>query len=149
MQVNVIDGLFQRESVPVLDAALAFAEQRHKVITNNIANVDTPAYRRQSLPEGEFNKVLKRAIRERETSHPSRFAMRGSFDIDVEQRGTYPVARRIYGQDHGPERHDENNVVIEREMVDLAKNTLFIETLQRSLKKKYTMLRTAISERVM
>ena len=49
-----IDSLFQRESLPVLESGMGFAFQKNLVISNNIANVDTPDYYRQTLPEDEF-----------------------------------------------------------------------------------------------
>lgn len=144
----MIEGLFQRESVPVLDASLRFAMKRHDTIMNNIANVETPYYKRQTTPDSEFQDMLMEAIEERKYAHPSRFRMDGNFHIDVSRGGTIAEPSILDGNDFGPERHDQNNVVIEKEMGDLAKNTLYIQTMQQLLKKKYTMLRTAARERV-
>lgn len=140
--------MFQRESVPVLDAALSFANQKHSTIMNNIANVNTPYYKRQAVPEGEFRSALTEAINARDESHPSRFFMDDTRRITFDRAGMIPDAEVFHGQEFGPERHDENSVVIEKEMADLAENALRIETLQRLLKKKYTMLRASLRERV-
>lgn len=140
--------LFQRESVPVLDAALSFAHQRHLTIMNNIANVDTPYYKRQALPEGEFHRTLNEAIEERREAHPTRFHMDDTRRIDTGPAGLTPVARRMFGDEAGPERHDENSIVIEKEMSDLAKNGLFIQTMQSLLKKKYDMYEASLRDRV-
>jgi flagellar basal-body rod protein FlgB len=142
-----IDGLFQRETVPVLESSLGFHHQRQLAIANNIANVETPYYQRQEVPEGEFRQALQRAIEERETAHPNRFEIRDSWNVRF-PRGNYPVMDRLEGQEFGPERHDENSVVIEKEMADLSENTLMIQTLQRLMKKKLTTLRMAAAERV-
>lgn len=139
--------MFQQESVPVLDAALSFAHQREKVIMNNIANVETPYYKRQGLPEEEFQKALISAIEERRTQHPADFLIRDTKNISFEF-GQFPKASVRPGNEYGPERHDENSVVIEKEMADLAKNSLYTEALQRLLKKKYTMLSTSLRDRV-
>ena len=139
--------MFQQESVPVMYAALSFAHQRQKVIMNNIANVETPYYKRQALPEKQFQKSLVEAIEERRNNHPENFFLEDSTDIDV-YMGKYPVASVKPGSEFGPERHDENSVVIEKEMADLSKNTLYIETMQRLLKKKYTMLKASLRDRV-
>mgnify|MGYP001810240842 CR=1 FL=1 len=144
----MIEGLFQRESVPVMDAALGMAMKRQQAIMNNIANVETPYYKRQTTPDTEFNQMLQEAIDNRRNSHPSRFVMDGSFNIDVTRRGTKAEPAPMDGEDFGTERHDQNNVVIEKEMADLSKNTLYIQTMQQLLKKKYVMLRTAARERV-
>ncbi|MHC4870238.1 MAG: flagellar basal body rod protein FlgB [Planctomycetota bacterium] len=144
----MINNLFQRESVPVLEAALSFAHQRHTTIMNNIANVDTPYYKRQSVPEGQFREALESALTERRELHPTEFSMRDSQDIHFAKGGRLPVANVLPGKEAGPERHDENSIVVEKEMADLAKNTIFTETLQRLLKKKYTMMQAALRDRV-
>lgn len=136
--------MFQRESVPVLDAALSFAHQKQLTIANNIANVNTPYYKRQSVPEAEFQDALTEAIQERRNQHPSRFYMRNTPNIDMRHAGMLPRAERESGQEFGPERHDENSVVIEKEMSDLAKNTIYMETMQTLLRKKYSMLRASV-----
>lgn len=140
--------MFQRESVPVLESALSFANQKHSTIMNNIANVNTPYYKRQAVPEGEFRSALTEAINARDESHPSRFFMNDTRRIAFDRAGMIPDAEVFHGREFGPERHDENSVVIEKEMADLAENALRIETLQRLLKKKYSMLRASLRERV-
>ncbi len=140
--------LFQRESVPVLDAALSFAHQKHLTIMNNIANVNTPYYKRQLLPEGEFQDAMREALDERRDAHPTRFYMEDTRRIDFGPAGLTPVAHRMRGDEAGPERHDENSIVIEREMAELAKNGLRIQTMQALLKKKYSMYRASIRGQV-
>lgn len=143
-----ISSLFASETLPVLEGSMGFAHARHKAIQNNIANVENPYYKRQDVPEADFRVAMERAIERREIGRHDRF--------DVYGRGThlrfsdnYPVVRRGRGLDWGPERHDENTVVIEKEMADLAKNTLYMETLQRLFKKKTDQMTAAASERVM
>ena len=114
---------------------------------NNIANVETPYYKRQALPEAEFQKALVSAIDERRNQHPDNFFLEDTTNIDF-QHGLVPRAAVKPGADFGPERHDENSVVIEKEMADLAENTLYTETLQRLVKKKYTMLKASLRDRV-
>ena len=45
-------------------------------------------------------------------------------------------------------RHDNNNVSIDREMAELAKNTLLHNGMVQILSKEFQMLGTAISERI-
>lgn len=140
--------LLQRESVPVLDAALSFAHQKHNVIMNNIANVNTPYYKRQDVAEGEFQEALSDALERRRMFHPSRFVARDTRHVEFTHGGMVPQAEVMPGAEFGPERHDENSVVIEQEMAELAKNSLRIESLQRLLKKKYTMLKASLRDRI-
>lgn len=144
----MLNSLFQRESVPVLESALSFANQQHTVIMNNIANVDTPHYKRQSVPEGQFQEALQEALKERLEMSPNEFSMNDTKDIHFAKDGKMPVVEVVPGMEAGPERHDENSIVIEKEMGDLAKNTIYMETLQRLLKKKYSMLRSSLRDRI-
>jgi len=141
-----IEGLLQRETLPVLDAAMSFAHQRQMTINHNIANVNTPYYKREVLPDNRFRDALQDALREREDFHWNEFAPRDSLDLRWDRN--YALANRIPGRDQGPERHDENNVVIEHEMAELAKNTLYMQTLQQLYKKHTGQLKMALRDRM-
>ncbi|MDR1519472.1 MAG: hypothetical protein LBU23_04925, partial [Planctomycetota bacterium] len=130
-----VEGLIQRESVPVLEAALGFAHQRHLNIMNNIANVETPYYKRKVLPEAKFHKIMQNALDERYRSHWNEFTPKGAAGVRF-HHNHLPIASEREGGEWGPERHDENNVVIEKEMADLAKNSAYIEALQQVFKNK-------------
>ena len=41
----MIDGLNNADALPVLERVLQFAGQRHRLIVNNIANLNTPGFR--------------------------------------------------------------------------------------------------------
>lgn len=142
-----IDSLFQRESMPVMESAMGFYTQKQAVIMNNIANAQTPYYKRQTVPDQEFHGLLREAITERERSHPSSFQFRNVPDIAF-GGGVLPRTRMISGREWGPERHDENSVVIEKEMSDLAQNALLLSATQKLVRKKLNMMSAALRDRV-
>ncbi len=142
-----IEGLIQRESVPVFEAAMGFAFQRHLNIMNNIANVETPYYKRKVLPEKKFHAALQDALNERYREHWNEFTPRDAMGVRFYQNHL-PYAMNHEGGEFGPERHDENNVVIEKEMADLAKNSLYMEALQQLFKNKTSGLKGALRDRV-
>ncbi len=142
-----VEGLIQRESVPVLEAAMGFAFQRHLNIMNNIANVETPYYKRKVLPEKNFKDAMQTALRERYQHHWNEFTPRDVPGVDF-YRNHLPNVRNLEGREWGPERHDENNVVIEKEMADLAKNSAYMEALQQLFKNKTNGLKAALRDRV-
>ena len=142
-----IEGLIQRETVPVLESAMGFAYQRHVAIMNNIANVETPYYKRKVLPEKEFQNALLKAVDERWKRHWNEFSPSSNSRVEFYQNHM-PFVRRREGLEWGPERHDENNVVIEKEMADLAKNSAYMETLQQLFKNKTNNLKSALRDRV-
>ena len=136
-----IDSIFQRESLPALEAGMGFAFQKNLVISNNIANVDTPDYYRQTLPEDEFTESLIEAIDQREEYHPNSFQPDNK--LDLQYQGNYPRMRMFNGKEYSVERHDENSVNLETEMLDMAKNQLKMSAMQRLYKKHLTLLLNA------
>ena len=141
-----IEGLMQRETMPVLEAAMSFAHQRQLAIGHNIANVNTPDYQREVLPDKRFREALTDAIRDRDRNHPTEFTPSGGLDLEWDRN--YVRANMLHGRPQGPERHDENNVVIEHEMADLAKNTLYMQTLQQLYRKHTSQLKMALRDRI-
>ena len=46
----------------LLEKIAAFGERRNTVLAGNVANIDTPNYRRQDLPVEDFERALREAI---------------------------------------------------------------------------------------
>ena len=135
-------SLFEADSIPILERMLSFSEARHRVLAENVANAETPSWRRKDLRVDEFRAQLERAVQERE-KRPGRFSMR---EVDLSggmERGPF-LFRRSHA---GMLRHDENNVDMDREMALLGRNGLFHNTVAALLKQKYGSLRTALSGR--
>ncbi|GHS93597.1 hypothetical protein FACS1894107_12140 [Planctomycetales bacterium] len=142
-----IERIMQRECLPVLEAGMGFAHQKSLIIANNIANVETPYYRRETVPENQFYQSLSESLHEREGDRLGFLPLRDHEPFDIEFSGTYPKMRLFDGKEFGPERHDENSVVIEHEMADQAKNTLKMQAMQQLYKKHLTMLRASLRDR--
>ena len=142
-----VEGLIQRESAPLLEAAMGFAFQRHLNIMNNIANVETPYYKRKVLPEDNFKRAMKNALQERYEQHWNEFTPHNTSGVRFYQNHL-PLAYNHEGREWSAERHDENNVVIEKEMADLAKNSAYMEALQQLFKNKTSGLKAALRDRV-
>ncbi len=142
-----IEGLIQRETAPLLEAAMSFSFQRQLNIMNNIANVETPNYKRKVLPEESFKRSMQEALDERRRLHWNEFTPKAQDGVEF-YLNHQPRATPIQGREWGPERHDENNVVIEKEMADLAKNSAYMEALQRMFKSKTNGLKSALRDRV-
>ena len=58
----MLDALLAPTTVPLLEQSAAFGERRHEVLVGNVANIDTPHYRRRDLPVAEFQAALGKAI---------------------------------------------------------------------------------------
>lgn len=120
--------------VNVLDKAADASWKREQLIANNIANQDTPGYKRQDI---DFEGQLQRALRE------SRFSK--TIDEKVSDIKLNRLNARQY-TDYGDfsYRLDENNVDPEQEQVMLAANQLKYEGLMNSLTEEFANLRSVM-----
>jgi flagellar basal-body rod protein FlgB len=104
----------------VLDAAAL----RHRVIAQNIANVNTPGYHRREVA---FEADLARALAASES--PAN------------------VKPHVVVVDDGPERVDGNNVDIDNEMSALTKNSLLYQAAVQLITSRISSQRAAIAGR--
>jgi flagellar basal-body rod protein FlgB len=109
-----------------LSRLLDVADLRHRVLAHNVANVNTPGYRRLEV-------TFEDALAQRLAQGDPRAALAIKPEV-VEGRG-------------GIERVDGNNVDLDIEMGHLNKNTLLFRTLAQVLAVKLAALRSAISGR--
>ena len=119
--------------INVLDKAADAAAFRNELIANNIANQDTPGYKRQDI---DFETQLKQAMRNSKyTSIDSKVANIRMSSLNVKQFTDYPY----YSY-----RLDENNVDPEQEQVYLAKNQLKYQGLMNSLTSEFQNIKAVI-----
>ena len=119
--------------INVLNRAADAAWQRNEAISNNIANVDTPGYKRQDVA---FESVLQKALgnnryesMDEKVSNINLSRLRGRAYVDY--------ANYSY-------RLDGNNVDIENENVMLAENQLKYRGLISSINQEFTNLQTVM-----
>ena len=143
--VSVGGGLFGGESIPVMESVLSFANQRHAVLLNNVANMDTPGFKAKDVPEADFRRALEQAISSRETSARP-LDIPTDFSVRAAPGGGFELAT-VEGKS-GLMRNDGNDVAVDEEMTKLLKNALTVQVFNRLLSSKYRMLGSAISMRV-
>lgn len=119
--------------INVLNRAADAAWQRNEAISNNIANVDTPGYKRQNVA---FESVLQQALgNNRYQSMDDKVA-----NVNLSRlRGRAYVDYANYSY-----RLDGNNVDIENENVMLAENQLKYQGLISSINQEFTNLQTVM-----
>ena len=119
--------------INVLNRAADAAWQRNEAISNNIANVDTPGYKRQDVA---FESVLQQALgNNRYESMDDKVA-----NVNLSRlRGRAYVDYANYSY-----RLDGNNVDIENENVMLAENQLKYQGLISSINQEFTNLKTVM-----
>ena len=112
--------------INVLDKAADASWIRNEVISNNIANVNTPGYKRQDV---NFEEQLRKAMKN------SRYASVDERVANVDLERLNPITYR----DHSTlsYRLDGNNVDIDTENVELASNQIRYQGLTDSITKHF------------
>lgn len=110
--------------IDMLGQVLDASALRHRVVAQNVANVNTPGYKRLEVTfEGELKTAL-----------------------GLPGGETGRVAPKVIETDN-PERVDGNTVDIDREMGDLTKNALLYQAVSQIVASRMASLRSAISGR--
>jgi flagellar basal-body rod protein FlgB len=113
-------------NLALLSQVLDAAALRHRVIAQNVANVNTPGYRRREVV---FEADLARAL------------------ASADATGGVPHVKPHVVVADGPERADGNTVDIDREMNDLARNALLYEAAAQIITNRVASQRAAIAGR--
>ena len=115
--------------INVMDKAADASWTRNEIIANNIANVDTPGYKRHDL---NFEDELERAL-----GH-SRYK---SMDAKVSDLKDKHLQARVVNDYSGfSYRYDKNNVDIDTENVMLAANQIKYQGLMAGIKSEFSNL---------
>lgn len=119
--------------INLLDKAADYSWKRETVIANNLANVDTPGYKRQDI---DFQSVLKDELgRSKYTSLDEKVKNARLSHLHAEVHTEYP--------DYSY-RLDENNVDVDTEQVELATEQINYQALTTSINSEFERLRTVI-----
>ncbi len=126
-------GSFQR-LLDTVRVSLKLRTKRHELIASNIANVDTPGYRRKDIP---FERIMQSYLeKERflKTTHPKHFIKR--------ERTLGDLIQSFEPKTLGT----PNNVSLEEEMSSLMENQLLYESTLQALSKELERLKEIITE---
>jgi flagellar basal-body rod protein FlgB len=123
----------------ILEQSLYASSLRHKVISNNIANVNTPGFKKSEVA---FEDLLQAQLDGKETSLP--LARTNSRHLSG-GNGT-SLAPRVNTIGTTSFRTDDNNVDIDIEMADLAKNNIYYNAVAQQLSRQLSNLKSAIRE---
>lgn len=110
--------------VDLIDAGIKAENLRQKAIANNIANLETPGYRRVDV---KFEEVLSKLL-----DSPGEINLN---DLDPE----------LYRPENTPVNSKGNDVNLESEIGKLVKNALFHKAYIRLLNNKYKQIDAAIN----
>jgi flagellar basal-body rod protein FlgB len=111
--------------------------QRQNVLSQNIANADTPDYAPQDLKRGPFERLLTRQLAPvaPAATHPKHLA------------GSAPSERPVQSQDQGETYETApsgNAVVLEEQLVKVAETQMDYQTMTNLYRKHMQMFRIAL-----
>lgn len=114
------------KSINMLEKMLNVSATKHKVIANNIANINTPGYKKLEV---SFAEQLEKVIKDTSANKFDTFQPK----IVVSKDDT-----------NGTVRNDGNNVDMDKEVSALMKNTLSYSVYTQLLAKKMELVKSAI-----
>lgn len=117
--------------INVLDKAADASWTRNTVLSNNIANADTPNYKRKDV---QFETYLSNAVAGTDSLNETI----ANLDLSTLNATTYTEQSNL------SYRMDGNNVDITTENVELAKNQIRYYTLMNSITYDFNNLKTAL-----
>ena len=123
----MFDKMFGGDVFVASTRALDAYALRHQAISNNLANVNTPGYKRQDV---RFEDQLAGALADKNGLHSV--------------SGVQPTLTTI---NSSSQRLDGNNVDMEAENIDLATNTLRFEVISQQITGEFSGLKSVINSK--
>lgn len=124
---NISNALFEQ---------LNFRGEKQKVISSNIANINTPGYKTKDLVfEDELNNKLNNTLKMELTSskHIS--------SLNSNSANVNPKLVEVKGLQ---EQNDGNNVNLDTQMSEMSKNKILYDAIQSSIKRDSRLFRSVI-----
>jgi|SRR5690625_419144 len=130
---RIVVKLFN-ETIGALEKSLDFSSAKNRTIASNIANVDTPNYKAKNVTfENVLNDEVEKAIGTNRT-HPKHYTfgknMNQKFQVSSKSNTTY--------------NHNGNNVDVDLEMSELAKNQIYYQSLVDRLNGEFGNIQTVL-----
>ncbi|WP_163536790.1 flagellar basal body rod protein FlgB [Gracilibacillus sp. YIM 98692] len=125
---------FFGKTFQTLDKSLDYASIKNQTIANNLANVDTPNYKSKNVQfKDVFHSTLQQSFEAKRTnSRHLTFSDHSNPDF------------KITTQSSTNYRHDGNNVDVDKEMSELAKNQIYYQALVDRMNGKFNSMQSVI-----
>lgn len=137
----MVDGIISSEIYQILEKSLNAASMQQQMTSNNIANVNTPGFKRSEVV---FQSKLDQVLNGTE---------KGFLPLTVTNKNHIPLTQHMTLDTVNPEiitnnetsmRNDGNNVDIDSEMAKMAENTALYSSLAQLTSMKLGMLSAVI-----
>jgi len=126
------------ETIDFMGRLLDVKSKRHELISNNLANVDTPGYKRYDIA---FEELLKSKL------YRKSIPLTSTNDRHINSKKQLSdIKPKIYRENESSHRNDKNNVDIDKEMVEMVKNTLSYNIISEQISTNFKLFQIAINE---
>lgn len=132
----MIQSIMGSSQAYVLEKALSASSLRQKTISNNIANVNTPKFKRSEVL---FEDVLQQKM----FGSQLELAKTNEKHISTQSQALGPTMHTVTDNSF---RTDGNNVDIDIEMANMAKNSIYYDALAQQLSRYFSTLKSVIKE---
>lgn len=140
-----VDRLLSSPTRSAIELAAKYAEQRHQILVDNVANIDTPDYQSKQLDPRRFRSALRDAL------DASRRTGAGELVLHDRQASTDRAGRLRVRPDVEPAEnllfHDGTNARLESLMTDVQENAMNYDLTTSMLRARFDTLLTAIKGR--
>jgi flagellar basal-body rod protein FlgB len=143
----MLGDLANSGAMPALEQMLRFTAARQKLITHNIANLDTPDFVPLDVSPQGFQAALQKAVEERR-SRGGLGPLGALQNREIEQLPSGQLLLRPGTPSGNVLYHDRNNRDLEKMMQDLAENGMAFRAASDLMRREMDLLRVAISQRV-
>ena len=142
--MNDVGGISFGPTVDLLNNAVDGAGKEQEQISNNLANVNTPNYRRSTV---SFKEALAASLGT--DASPDELALATDDDRQFNVNGAVPPIPydpKAQVDETTQMRVDRSNVDLDQEMAKLQQNSGYQSTMAALLKNQYAWLRESIEE---
>ena len=126
----LLQNLYEQENYLVAKKLLDATHLRHESLSNNLANVETPGFKRRDLPK-TFSVELRRAVERKDFRRVKSLLPRSREDLQAK-----------------PVRMDGNTVQLDEELLAMNRNALNYEYLTQMVSGSIKELNLAIKGRL-
>ena len=123
----------------LLFSNLNFRGERQKVISSNIANINTPGYKTKELV---FNDELKKANKDMQLQ--LQLSQTNSNHLPLANSTNNDALYKSVDIKGLKEQNDGNNVNLDTQMAEMSKNKMLFDAIQSSIKKDSRLFRSVI-----
>lgn len=131
-------GLLETRAMRLLERGLEGTSLRHRAISSNLANINTPGYKAMRV---DFFDRFQKSL-----DNSAGISLARTSPGHLGSEGWREVKPRVTRDNSTSMRSDGNNVDVDAEMVQLAQNQIHYQTILRQMTDRLTLLSTVINE---